>query len=118
MEGRPVFPESESGLTPEWVANALGANWPGVTVAKVETLEQHSGTTGRIRLGVTYASGPAGPDSVFVKLPPFSEDQRHFVASTDMGRREARFYAGPGQEAPLRIPRVTTRPPAMIRLST
>ena len=106
MEGRPVFPESQFGLTPEWMTDALGATWPGVTVAKVEILEQHSGTTGRIRLGVTYASGPEGPDSVFVKLPPFSEDQRRFVASTDMGRREARFYAGPGREAPLRIPQV------------
>ena len=106
MEARPPFPESQAGLTTEWMTEALGAVWPGVTVAKMETLEQHSGTTGRIRLGLTYASGPAGPDSVFVKLPPFSEDQRRFVASTDMGRREARFYAGPGQEAPLRIPEV------------
>ena len=27
------------------------------------------------------------------------------VAATDMGRREARFYAGPAHEAPLRIPK-------------
>ena len=106
MEARAPFPESQAGLTSEWMTEALGAVCPGVTVAKMETLEQHSGTTGRIRLGLTYAAGPAGPDSVFVKLPPFSEDQRRFVASTDMGRREARFYIGPGQEAPLRIPGV------------
>jgi aminoglycoside phosphotransferase (APT) family kinase protein len=42
---------------------------------------------------------------VFVKLPPFDESQRQMVAVTDMGRREARFYAGPAAEVPMRIPR-------------
>ena len=42
---------------------------------------------------------------MFVKLPPFDERQRKFVAATDMGRREARFYEGPAAEAPLHVPR-------------
>ena len=62
------------------------------------------GTTGRARLGLTYAAGASGPATVFVKLPPFDADQRRLVARTDMGRREARFYAGPARDAPLRIP--------------
>ena len=67
-------------------------------------LAQHSGTTGRMRLALTYRDGASGPANVFVKLPPFDDAQRKLVARTDMGRREARFYAGPGREAPLRIP--------------
>ncbi len=78
--------------------------FPSVEVAEVEMLEQHSGTTGRLRLGLAYAPGPVGPESVFVKLPPFDESQRKLVAATDMGRREARFYEGPAHETPLRIP--------------
>ena len=83
---------------------ALSSSLPGVEVARTEVLDQHSGTTGRLRLRLHYASGPTGPDTVFVKLPPFDEWQRAMVAATDMGRREARFYAGPAAEAPMRIP--------------
>ena len=39
-----------------------------------------------------------------MKLPPFDASQRKMVAATDMGRREARFYAGPAAEVPMRIP--------------
>jgi hypothetical protein len=67
-------------------------------------LAQHSGTTGRLRLRLHYAAG-TGPATVFVKLAPFSEKQRSLVAMTDMGRQEARFYQGPGNEVPLPIPR-------------
>ena len=52
----------------------------------METLDQHSGTTGRLRLRLSYAPGPEGPETVFVKLPPFDESQRKLVAATDMGR--------------------------------
>jgi hypothetical protein len=98
------FPDTPDALTPEWLSAALADAFPGAEVAGVEVLERHSGTTGRIRLGLSYAAGAEGPGSVFVKLPPFDESQRRLVASTDMGRREARFYAGPAHEAPLRIP--------------
>jgi hypothetical protein len=98
------YPAGPEELTTGWLSTALAEAWPGVEVDGVDVLDQHSGTTGRIRLGLDYAPGPAGPASVFVKLPPFDESQRRLVASTDMGRREARFYAGPGRQAPLRIP--------------
>jgi hypothetical protein len=86
------------------MTDALAESVPGVEVASLSVLDQHSGTTGRARLALTYAGPVAGPPSVFVKLPPFEESQRQMVAATDMGRREARFYAGPGREAPMRIP--------------
>ena len=94
-----TIPDRPEAVTADWLSEALSSE-----VAGVEVLDQHAGTTGRMRLGLRYGSGAEGPDSVFVKLAPFDEDQRGMVAATDMGRREARFYEGPGQEAPLRIP--------------
>ena len=83
----------------------LERSCPGIEVAGVTVLDQHSGTTGRARLALEYAAGPTGPETVFVKLPPFVEEQRQLVARTDMGRKEARFYASLASEAPVRVPR-------------
>lgn len=98
------FPEHPDAITPAWLSSALADSVPEAEVAQIEVLDRHSGTTGRLRLGLTYAVDVGGPASVFVKLPPFEESQRKLVAATDMGRREARFYAGPAREAPLRVP--------------
>jgi hypothetical protein len=98
------IPDRPEAVTAAWLSEALSASFPGVEVAGVQTLDQHTGTTGRLRVGLDYASGPAGPASVFVKLPPFDESQRKLVAATDMGRQEARFYAGPAAEVSMRIP--------------
>ena len=105
MTGPVAFPDRPDDVTARWLTEALAGSFPGTEVAGVETLDEHSGTTGRLRLRLSYAPGPTGPDTVFVKLPPFDEKQRNLVAVTDMGRREARFYAGPAAEVPLRIPR-------------
>ena len=59
----------------------------------------------------SYAAGADGPASVFVKLPPFDESQRRMVAATDMGRREARFYDGPGRRGADAHPAAPTSPP-------
>ena len=70
-------------------------------------LELESGelcTTGRARIRVRYAGEPRGPDSLFVKLPPFDAAGREWVQSTGMGRREARFYAELAAELPVRLP--------------
>lgn len=97
------IPDRPESVTPEWLTGCLSGILDGAEVKDVEVLDQHSGTTGRLRLGLTY-SGGTGPATVFVKLPPFDENQRKLVAATDMGRREARFYAGPARETPMRIP--------------
>ncbi len=94
------IPPSPQEITPEWLAEALAA-----PVAAVEVLEAHAGTTGRARIGVRYAEGASGPASVFVKLPPFDAAQREMVEVTDMGRKEARFYAELAGELPVRVPR-------------
>ena len=103
MEG--PLPDRPEEITPAWLTGALQGPLPGVEVARVEVVERHSGTTGRARLALTYAAGPAGPATVFVKLPPFDAMQRQMVAVTDMGRREARFYEAIAAEVPVRVPR-------------
>jgi hypothetical protein len=99
-----VIPSGPDAITAKWMTTALCSSQPDVEVSRVEVLDQHSGTTGRMRLRLHHASGSAGPETVFVKLPPFEESQRRLVAATEMGRREARFYEGPAAEVPLRIP--------------
>jgi len=99
------IPQSPSDVSPAWLSEALAKSSPGVEVARVEVIDRHSGTTGRAKLRLDYAAGARGPETIFVKLPPFSEMQRRLVAATDMGRREARFYAELAAETPLRVPR-------------
>ena len=102
MSALPARPDE---ITPAWLSEALSKSLPGVEVARVAVIDRHSGTTGRAKLALDYASGTRGPATVFVKLPPFSEMQRKLVAATDMGRREARFYAELAAETPVRVPR-------------
>lgn len=105
MTPKSALPERPEAITPAWLSEALSTSLPGVEVAAITILDRHSGTTGRARLRLRFASGSAGPETIFVKLPPFSEDQRGMVAATDMGRREARFYAALAAETPVRVPR-------------
>ncbi|HEV3451841.1 MAG TPA: phosphotransferase [Acidimicrobiia bacterium] len=89
-------------LTAPWLAGALGA-----PVTDVEVLDAHSGTTGRVRLAVTYEGGATnGPASVFVKLAPFDERQRRFVDAVGLGVAEATFYRDVAASTPVRVPRV------------
>lgn len=96
------IPIEVSELTPEWLSRALGA-----PVVRTRVLDQHSGTTGRARLGVEYAhdgDGPGRPASIFVKLAPFEERQRRFVDAVGLGVAEARFYRDLAAAMPVRIP--------------
>ncbi|MDG2306749.1 MAG: phosphotransferase [Candidatus Binatia bacterium] len=99
------LPDTPEAITPQWLTTALATSVPGVEVSSVEVVDRHSGTTGRARLRLEYASSTAGPETVFVKLPPFGAEQRQLVAVTDMGRREARFYESVAAETPMRVPR-------------
>jgi aminoglycoside phosphotransferase (APT) family kinase protein len=46
------------------------------------------------------------PDSVFVKLQPFTSEQRSFLRKVGLGVAEARLYEAVGAELPVRTPRV------------
>lgn len=92
------IPSSVDELTPAWFSEVLDAD-----VRAVEPLDAHTGTTGRAL--VRLESGGALPDTLFVKLQPFSQEQRDFLRMTGLGVAEARFYAGVGDDLPVRIPK-------------
>ena len=102
---KPSLPNRVEAITPTWMSEVLSFSHPSVEISGVNVLDRHTGTTGRARIALEYASGSAGPETVFVKLPPFSKEQRELVASTDMGRKEARFYESLAAEVPVRVPR-------------
>lgn len=104
MTATSPFPDTPEDVTAAWLTAAMRTTDPTAEVIAVEVLARHAGTTGRLRLGLTHGPGASGPASVFVKLPPFEDGQRKLVAATDMGRREARFYAELAAEVPLRVP--------------
>ncbi|MCX2929190.1 phosphotransferase [Mycobacterium sp. CVI_P3] len=92
------IPADVDDLTPSWFSAALGE-----PVTAVEVLDAHSGTTGRARVRVR---SDALPQTLFVKLQPFSPEQRAFLRQVGLGVAEARLYANLGGELPVRIPRV------------
>ena len=94
-----TIPACTDDLTPGWFSEVLG-----VPVRVVEILDAHSGTTGRARVGLSTSSDL--PDTLFVKLQPFGEEQRKFLRQTGLGVAEARLYAHVGDELPVRAPRV------------
>jgi len=88
-----------SEITPDWLSHVLDA-----PVAAARVVDAHAGTTGRAVLALDYARATTLPRRLFVKLPPTDEQQRAFVCSSGMGRREALFYQSLSAEVPLRVP--------------
>jgi len=96
---RVPIPAQLSDLTAGWFSRALDCH-----VSAVEVIDAHSGTTGRAR--VRLATGGAVPETLFVKLQPFTQDQRELIRQVGLGVAEARVYANLGSELPVRAPRV------------
>jgi Ser/Thr protein kinase RdoA (MazF antagonist) len=97
-----TIPVEVAEITPGWLSDVLDTEVTGI-----EVLEAHSGTTGRARIGLTYADDAGDrPSSVFVKLAPFDPRQRTFVDLVGLGTAEARFYRDVAGEVPVRVPAV------------
>lgn len=104
---QPRVPVDVSDLTAAWFTEVLSAHASGLEVGRVDVVDAHSGTTGRVAVSLTYRDGDARvPERLFVKLAPFDERQRAFIRRVGIGAAEARLYARLGNELPLRIPRV------------
>ena len=97
--GAVTIPAEPSDLTAAWFTTMLGR-----PVTDVEVLDAHSGTTGRARIRLT--GDTTLPASVFVKLQPFTPEQRAFLRKVGLGVAEARLYSTIGAELPVRVPRV------------
>lgn len=99
------IPDAVESITPEWLSQAVSTRYPDSVAESVEILDAHSGTTGRVRMRVRWNLESDAPKTLFGKLAPTDPAQRQMVALTDMGRREARFYAELATELPIRVPR-------------
>jgi aminoglycoside phosphotransferase (APT) family kinase protein len=93
------LPSEVEELDAPWFSRVLDRDVTDATVVARST-----GTTGRAR--VVLAGEPGVPASVFVKLPPFDEQQRALVDHTGMGVAEARFYRDLASEVQVRVPGV------------
>jgi aminoglycoside/choline kinase family phosphotransferase len=99
-----MFPDSVESISPEWLSRVVSERYPNSVVESLEHLDAHSGTTGRVQLQVRWNQESQAPKRLFGKLAPTDAIQRQMVAATDMGRREARFYAEVAAELPIRVP--------------
>jgi hypothetical protein len=99
MTSRAALPVDVDELTPQWFSAVLQRDVTDATV-----VDRSSGTTGRARVALRGEAGV--PATVFVKLPPFDEMQRAFVAKIGMGVTEARFYRDLAADVPVRVPGV------------
>ncbi len=93
------IPSEVGELTAGWFSRVLDCD-----VSAVDVIDAHSGTTGRARVRLT--AGSAVPETLFVKLQPFAQDQRELIRQVGLGVAEARVYANIGGELPVRAPRV------------
>lgn len=98
------IPDSVESITPEWLSEVVSTRFPHSIAESIEIADAHSGTTGRVRLRVRWNAESDAPKALFGKLAPTDPIQRQMVAFTDMGRREARFYAELAAEVPVRVP--------------
>jgi hypothetical protein len=103
------LPSSPGGLSPEWLSEALARRFPRVRVRSFEILDEHSGTTSRVRIRPEYEAPGDGippPATIFLKLTPTGLAQRLFLAATGIGRAEFRFYRDVRPQLPVRAPDV------------
>jgi hypothetical protein len=92
-----AIPATTDELTPAWFSEVLDGDVTGV-----ERLDAHSGTTGRAVVRLT--SDDDVPDTVFVKLQPFTPERREFLRMVGLGVAEAKLYAAVGNDLPVRSP--------------
>jgi hypothetical protein len=102
------IPDTVESITAEWISQAVSTRYPRSVAESIEIVDAHSGTTGRVQFRVQWRVQRNGesnaPKAIFGKLAPTDPIQRQMVAFTDMGRREARFYAEIASEVPVRVP--------------
>jgi hypothetical protein len=77
----------------------------GTDVTEVKVLDHAFATNQRARVGLTYATDAAGPETLFVKLAPLDPAHRQMIGATGMGEREVQFYADVSPSVELLVPR-------------
>ena len=99
-----ALPVSADDIAAAWLTDALSPRFPGVRVRAIEVLERHEVTNSHARLQIDYETSAGAPLVMFAKLPPSEPARREQIARTNMGRREALFYANLAPTVSLRVP--------------
>ena len=97
------IPRTPEDVTAAWLGDALRRH--DATVVAVDVLDVHEVTNTHVRLHVSYGGSSSVPNELFVKMPPLDRARREAIAQTDMGRREATFYAELAPSVRLRVPK-------------
>ena len=98
------LPASADDIEPAWLSSALAPRFPGVRAHAIEILERHEVTNSHARLRIHYDQAAGAPEFMFAKVPPSDPARRETIAKTNMGRREALFYATLASSLSLRVP--------------
>jgi len=99
-----AIPASPLDIGAAWLSAALADRHPGARVAEVEVLEHDEVTNSHVLLQVAYDEPAGAPSRLFGKLLPDDPLRRGVIAATDMGVREARFYALLAPTIAMRVP--------------
>ncbi len=104
------IPESEDGITADWLRRALrsgtGKFVPPIDGVAHEEIGAGVGMVGRIlRCRLTYGGGEGfAPSSVIVKLPSSDENTRRTALQLRLYQRECEFYRVLAPDVPVRSP--------------
>ena len=105
---RPNVPGNAEAVDADWLGEALQDRHPGARVDSVEIADRAEVTNSHAWLRVRYADGgranAGAPTSFFCKLLPNDPARRGAIAATQMGLREAKFYADLAPKLALRVP--------------
>jgi aminoglycoside/choline kinase family phosphotransferase len=98
-----TLPDRGDAITAEILERATG-HLTG-TIRAVRVLDEHHGTSGRVRVAIESTPDADLPETLFVKLTPRNLVQRVMMSMFELGSREVLFYAEVAEDAPLRVPR-------------
>jgi hypothetical protein len=98
-----AVPRHLEEITPSWLSEALGLEVADVTVTPIAVGE---GFMGRLaRVGVSYASGVEGPESLIAKMPTADPGGQALGMMLRLWEREGRFYEDIAPRLPVRTAR-------------
>ena len=103
VPGGAAVPLRSDGITPAWLASALGVRAGAIRAVRV--VDEHSGTAARARIAVEADDDAGVPDHLFVKFTPHNFAQHVMMNLFGLGTREVLLYEAMGDAPPVRIPR-------------
>ncbi len=99
LPGGTEVPLRASGVTPQWLENAMGLRRGAIR--SVQVVDQNTGTAARARIAV---EADDLPNHLFLKFTPHNYVQNVIMNMFDLGAREVFFYQNVAARLPVRTP--------------